>query len=340
MPARREGYQKGLHRFAVLLACCTFILVIAGGMVTSTDSGLAVPDWPLSYGQLMPPMVGGIFYEHGHRIVATLVGFLTTVFAAWLWLREPRRWMRILGVAAFVAVCLQGLLGGLTVLYLLPLSVSVSHATLAQSFFSLTVFLALSTSRWWGEGQRGIAEGDSRMRIMSLLVAGSVFVQLILGALMRHTNSGLAVVDFPLAYGTLWPSLGREGLGRINDVRLTLDLLPVSGAQVLVHMAHRAWAIIVACMVVLFVSRSYRWQGRVPRESFLILLLLLVFQLLLGALTIWTGRHVAVSTAHLAVGALVLASSVALSAMVHRVSHRQTSEQPVASQLAARGGRA
>src|SRR5262245_8857817 len=132
-------YDSWRHRFAVLSACCTFLLVIAGGLVTSTDSGLAVPDWPLSYGQVMPPMVGGIFYEHGHRMVATFVGFLTVVQTIWFWRKEPRRWVKFLGVIALCAVVIQGLLGGLTVLFLLPTAISVLHATLAQIFFSLMV---------------------------------------------------------------------------------------------------------------------------------------------------------------------------------------------------------
>src|SRR2546430_667010 len=109
-----------LHRFAVFLMCCTVCLLFAGAMVKSTGSGLAVPDWPLSYGQVMPPMVGGVFYEHGHRMVATTVGILMVVLAVWLARREPRRWVRRLGLLAVGAVVAQGVLGGLTVIFLLP----------------------------------------------------------------------------------------------------------------------------------------------------------------------------------------------------------------------------
>jgi heme A synthase len=124
-----------LHRFAVLTAGSTFLLIVAGGLVTSTGSGLAVPDWPLSYGTLFPPMVGGILYEHTHRVVAAFVGLLTAVLAAWLWKCEPRRWVRNLGFVSLAAVVLQGILGGLTVLYRLPTPISVIHACLAQTFF-------------------------------------------------------------------------------------------------------------------------------------------------------------------------------------------------------------
>ncbi|HYM13676.1 MAG TPA: COX15/CtaA family protein, partial [Bryobacterales bacterium] len=147
--AERGG--AGLHRFAVFTACATFGLIIAGALVTSKDAGLAVPDWPLSYGSLMPPWVGNIRFEHGHRMVATLVGMLTIVLAAWLWKREPRRWVKRLGAAALATVVAQGVLGGITVLFFLPTLISVSHACLAQIFFCLTVTLALVTGERWKE---------------------------------------------------------------------------------------------------------------------------------------------------------------------------------------------
>jgi cytochrome c oxidase assembly protein subunit 15 len=129
------GFHRGLHRWSLLLAFCTLLLVVAGGLVTSRDAGLSVPDWPLSYGKLMPPMEGGILYEHGHRMVATTVGMFTIVSMVWLLRVERRKWLRVLGVVALVAVITQGVLGGLTVLYLLPWWISSSHATLAQLFF-------------------------------------------------------------------------------------------------------------------------------------------------------------------------------------------------------------
>src|ERR1700681_4778369 len=124
-----------LHRYAVLLAVCTLFLVVAGASVTSKEAGLSVPDWPLSYGQVMPPMVGGVFFEHGHRMVATTVGMLTIGLVIFLARAERRAWMRKLGWIALAAVVAQGVLGGLTVLLLLPPAVSISHACLAQLFF-------------------------------------------------------------------------------------------------------------------------------------------------------------------------------------------------------------
>jgi cytochrome c oxidase assembly protein subunit 15 len=147
-----------LHRYAKLVSAATVLLIVAGGLVTSTGSGLAVPDWPTSYGWNMftfpmKHMVGGIFYEHGHRLIASGVGFLTIILAAWIWKAEPRRWMRHLGFTALAAVCVQGLLGGITVLWFLPTAVSTAHAGLAQIFFCLTIASSLFTSRGWLEPQ-------------------------------------------------------------------------------------------------------------------------------------------------------------------------------------------
>src|SRR5665213_808449 len=182
----RSRYQAGLHSWSVLLAFCTLLLVVAGGLVTIRDAGLSVPYWPLSYGKLMPPMEGGILYEHGHRMVATTVGLLTIVSVVWLFRTERRKWLRWLGVAALVAVILQGVLGGLTVLLLLPWWISTSHACLAQLFFSTTVAIALFTSRWWIRGPVQVAE-DPRypIRGLSLAVPFFVLAQLALGAAAR-----------------------------------------------------------------------------------------------------------------------------------------------------------
>src|SRR5215470_2276118 len=143
-----------LHRFAKFVAGCTVLLVLAGSLVTSTDSGLSVPDWPTTYGWNMftfPPSkwVGGILYEHGHRLIASSVGFLTIVLAVWLWMSDQRRWMRWLGVGALGAVIAQGVLGGLTVMFFLPAPISTAHAGLAEIFFCITVAIALFTSPGW-----------------------------------------------------------------------------------------------------------------------------------------------------------------------------------------------
>src|SRR6476469_2598274 len=145
-----------LPRFSKVVVAATVLLLLAGSLVTSTGSGLSVPDWPTTYGWNMftfPPSkwVGGIFYEHGHRLIASSVGFLTIVLAGWLWLADPRRWMKRLGLAALGAVILQGVLGGITVLFFLPTAISSAHAGLAEIFFCMTIAISLFTSQSWLE---------------------------------------------------------------------------------------------------------------------------------------------------------------------------------------------
>ena len=176
-----------LHRYIQFLVFITFLLVIAGGLVTSTGSGLAVPDWPLSYGKMMPPMVGGIRYEHTHRLIASLVGLMTLGLTVWTLFVEQRRWVRRLAIVSFGAVVLQGILGGLTVLYLLPAPISIFHACLAQTFLALIVSLAFVTSREWLATVS--YKGDlSKLKHLLFLVAGFIYLQLILGATLRHTH--------------------------------------------------------------------------------------------------------------------------------------------------------
>ena len=303
-----------LHRYAIMTSFFTFLLVIAGGLVTSTDSGLAVPDWPLSYGQLMPPMVGGIFYEHGHRMVATFVGLLTTLLAFWLWRAEDRKWVRVLGLVALLAVISQGLLGGLTVYLLLPTWVSVSHATLAQSFFSLTIVIALVTSPFWRKYESKELTSIGKTRSLAVATTVVIFFQLVLGALMRHTGSGLAIPDFPLSYGHLLPPTDSSLLPAINDFRIGWDLPTVTMSQIWIHFAHRVGALLVAVVVLLNVFHIlHAYRDTQLREPAIILLTLLCVQVLLGALTVWTGKGVEIATAHVAVGALLLGLSVIVS---------------------------
>jgi cytochrome c oxidase assembly protein subunit 15 len=297
MPPR----SLALHRFAVATAVATLGLIVAGGLVTSTESGLSVPDWPLSYGRLMPPMVGGVRYEHGHRMVATAVGILTVVLAVWLARKEPRRWVRRLGLLAVVAVVAQGVLGGLTVIFLLPTAVSVAHACLAQTFFCLTVAIAVVISPRWepGEGKRSAGTGPTdlhpppyseRLPRLAALTAGAVFLQLAIGAVMRHTKAGLAIPDFPLALGRVVPPL---------------DSFPIA-----IAFAHRAWALVIAGLVFATVVAALRAGNR---RTALFLGALVLAQIALGALTVLSRKNVAITTAHVATGALLLGTSLALS---------------------------
>jgi cytochrome c oxidase assembly protein subunit 15 len=272
------------HRLCVLTAGATLFLIFAGGMVTSTGSGLAVPDWPLSYGMLMPPMVGGIFYEHGHRMVATGVGCLTLCLAAWTGLRERRRGVRLLAYGALAAVIAQGVLGGLTVLFLLPTPVSVGHACLAQAFFCLTLALAYATSReWLAPGPAAL--GARRVRVAALFATGTVFAQLVVGAVMRHQHAGLAIPDFPLALGRLVP--------------------PFDAPGVAVHFVHRVGALLVLGALLGLWLAARGADARLGRSALAALGLALV-QATLGALTVLTAKAPLVTSVHVAVGAALL----------------------------------
>lgn len=187
----KRGESVWLHRFAMLTAATTFVLLIAGALVVGHDAGLAVPDWPLSFGTWMPRMEGGVFYEHGHRLIAALVGTLTTVLAVWLWRVEERRWVRLLGVVAVIAVITQAVLGGITVLYLLPIPILILHACLAQLFFCLTVSLALFTAPSWKSAEVSEDLGSPAFRHLAAVTTVAIFIQLVLGAARRHDALGL-----------------------------------------------------------------------------------------------------------------------------------------------------
>ena len=185
-------YNEALHRYAVLTASCTFVLLIAGALVTSNDAGLSIPDWPLAYGSLTPPMVGGIRYEFTHRVIATCVGLLTIGLAVWLWRAENRFWMRWLGLAALGGVIAQGILGGMTVRMFQPPPVSAAHATLAQLFFSTVVAIAVFTSSWWNGAIAVLDDpGSPRVRTLIVWTLAAVFLQLVLGAAFRHKGFGI-----------------------------------------------------------------------------------------------------------------------------------------------------
>jgi cytochrome c oxidase assembly protein subunit 15 len=319
-------YRRGLHRFSLFTAISTFFLVIAGGLVTSTQSGLSVPDWPNTYGHFMfaypfDEMVGGILYEHSHRMIASVVGFLTVILTVWVWRREERRWVRNLSAAALTAVIVQGVLGGITVLFLLPTPVSVAHATLAQTFFAAVAALALVTSRWWIDQpqtplQPHGASGGS-LTTMTVVVSAMVWVQLILGAVMRHTDAGLAVPDFPLAYGHLVPSLSPGDLDAYTrvlndaDIRLAADG-PITASQVAIHLIHRYWGIITGLVLLWTAHRLYRLSpaGSRHRKLGVILAGLTLSQIALGAFTVLSRKAVEITTAHVALGALLLVFSV------------------------------
>ncbi len=183
-----------MHRFARLLVGITFLLLVAGALVTSTGSGLAVPDWPLSFGRFFPPMVGGVLYEHGHRLLAGCVAALTLILCLWILAKEPRAWVRHLALGTFGVVCLQAMLGGITVLFRLPPTVSIAHAGLAEIFFSLVVSIAIVVSPSWNRPSAIKVEAQDALplRVLSLAAVAAVYLQILLGAVVRHTRVGIA----------------------------------------------------------------------------------------------------------------------------------------------------
>ncbi len=246
----------------------------------------------------MPPMVGGIFYEHGHRMFASAVGFLTLLLALWTAVDEPRRGVRRLAWAGLLAVVAQGVLGGLTVLYLLPTPVSVAHACLAQTFFCITVALAYVMSREWlaAPEPRGDAAG---IRGAALLATAIVWLQLLLGAVMRHMGAGLAIPDFPLAFGRAIPAF--------------------ESAAIVVHFAHRLGALLVLVFVVRLSLAARRSSEPLFKRPASLALGLALVQIGLGATSVLTAKAVTPTTFHVATGAALLGSCwfVALRAIRH-----------------------
>ena len=292
MKAIPAAYNRAHHIFAVFTACAAFVVITAGALVTSNDAGLSVPDWPTSFGYLVkvPHFVGGIRYEWSHRMVAGTLVTLTLAIAIWTLLVEKRRWLRWLAVGAFCTVIAQAILGGLTVLFFQPPAVSTAHATVAQTFFCIAVAIAVFTGRKWIEAQPQV-EFDSRRPSLYTLTWLSIFVlyvQLILGGMFRHHGM------------SWWPHVLNAGI-----VAFVL-----------------AWTAIRALSV-------YSKIEAVRRPA-IIMLSLLITQLCLGFTAFLTrvawGQDAAqpelpmvvATVAHVAVGALLLATTVVLAIQVGR----------------------
>jgi len=327
-----RDYRKWLHRFAFFTAIATLFLICSGGMVTSKGVGLAVPDWPTTFGYNMflfpiSKWVGGIFFEHVHRLIASTVGLFTIVLAGWLWRAESRRWLRNLGFAALVLVILQGVLGGLRVT-LLKDEIGVFHACLAQMFFGLLIIITLATSRLWEkisaiDVSLKLARSLARIAVFTTAV---IYLQLALGAMMRHQHRDLAILDFPTAYGQIIPTVTTAKLTEINEWRNAQALSEVTLFHIWLQMAHRFLALVISAGVVACLIRA-----RVPelRGTPLTRLsdtwfLLLACQITLGGGVISSNKAADIATAHVAIGATMLAFGLAISAISLRLS--QSSE--------------
>lgn len=372
----RSQVNPWLNRFAVLTAVATLGLITIGGLVTSHGAGMAVPDWPTTYGYNMfffpvSQWIGGIFYEHTHRLWASVVGMLTAVLAAWIWMRESRgsaRWiglgaivvtLGLMGVRtqpmfvvlasvalvviifsfvqlarderplrwcaaiAFCAVLVQGVLGGLRVT-LLRDQIGILHGTLAQLFFVLVSLIALFTSTPWQRIKLlPVVEVSRRLRLILLAATGLIFFQLILGAAMRHQHAGLAVPDFPLAYGKVWPPMDETSLEVVNQRRVDVrDFKPITAFQIGLQMTHRIGALLALAFVGAFVGQVRKELGSktgLARLSWAWLAILLA-QATLGAATVLSDKAADVATAHVVFGALSLLCGAVLCVATYRLT--------------------
>ncbi|HMO26497.1 MAG TPA: COX15/CtaA family protein [Tepidisphaeraceae bacterium] len=390
LDVQEPRFHPGLHRTAWLVAIFTFPLIFVGGLVTTKGVGMSVPDWPNSYGYNMwffPPSqwIGGIFWEHLHRLKGTLVGFAAIVLvmqawgparhpfvrkllagiagamlglalmmsvslftlsgtparimehtisifasmgliagAAWISpVREERRWVRWLSVWLLIAVIVQGTLGGLRVSEV-SLTLAIIHGVFAQAFFGLCIVMIVVTSRWWLRNSTVHLPHGRALKTMLLVSVIALFVQLIVGAIMRHHQAGLAIPDLPLHYGRLLPPTTATELAEVNAYRSRPDVfLPiVSLEQIWLHFAHRVGAVIVSVLLIVSAILAFRCDRRAGLGMLTIgMLVLLVVQFTLGLLTVYYRKPADIASSHVAVGALLLVVTIALLTRVARV-HR------------------
>ena len=327
MRAAPQHYRTWLNRFAWLTCVATLLLICSGGMVTSKNVGLAVPDWPTTFGYNMflfpvSKWVGGILFEHTHRLMGSLVGFLTIILAVWLWRSEDRQWVRNLGVIALAGVILQGILGGLRVTMLKD-EIGIFHACIAQAFLGLLVVIALVTSDSW----RALANQhvDPRkfapIKTLAIAITTAIYVQLALGATMRHQHRDLAILDFPTANGAWIPNTSTNTLAKINAWRDARGFSDVTAFQIWLQMAHRFLALLIAIAVIAFCVRVWRDAPGIAllKRLSILWLVLVLSQLTLGAWTIWSNKAADVATTHVAVGAIMLSFGVTISALAWRL---------------------
>lgn len=286
LPAAKGGGWP--HRFALLTCVFTVVLILAGGLVTSTGSGLAVPDWPTTFGYNMflfpwSKMVGGVFIEHSHRLLGSLVGILTILTAAAVWKTDERKWMRRLGAFAVGLVILQGVLGGMRVV-LIKLNLAIVHACVAQIFFGLMVSTALFTSRGWREDAGEIQ--DKRLARLGLITVFLLYVQIIFGAVLRHTGNRL---DAHLLFAAL---------SSIHVILLSCKTLKLPNPGALAKEAHCLWLLLLVQLALGFAS----WIGKYAAMG--------------EAFT--PGFIIAITSAHVLVGAMLFAASLVVAIRLNK----------------------
>jgi cytochrome c oxidase assembly protein subunit 15 len=320
-------YSAWLNRFIWFTAFATLLLICSGGMVTSKGVGLAVPDWPTTFGYNMflfpvSKWIGGVFFEHTHRLIASTVGFLTIILAIWLWRTEDRQSVKTLGLVAVAGVILQGILGGLRVTMLKD-QIGIFHACLAQAFLGLIVLIAIVTTNFW----RSLAPPGVDLRkaapIKTLAIATTIaiYLQLTLGATMRHQHKDLAILDFPTANGAWIPDTSAEALAKINGWRDARAFSDVDAFQIWLQMSHRFLAVLIGIAVIAFCVRVRGEMSQMSalRRLSILWVVLFFLQFTLGAWTIWSNKAADVATAHVAVGAIMLSFGVSAWAICSRL---------------------
>ena len=294
-------YHRAHHLFTVLAASCVFLLIVAGALVTSNEAGLSVPDWPTSFGSLyrIPPLVGGVKFEHGHRMLAEFIGLLTIGVAVWTQKVDQRRWMRILGWCALGTVIAQGILGGLTVLFYLPPAISTMHATLAQTFFCIMVSIAFFTSRSWVQAPAVVIHADAHPRLttLSALTVGAVWLQLVMGAAFRH--SGIRLLPHIIGAGVVFAMVNWLTITTLKRHRATPQLaMPATVLLILL-------ALQITLGVASYITRVLWSQGTAaPLASMVV-----------------------ATVAHVACGALLLVTTVILTIQIGRHFSEETSSE-------------
>jgi cytochrome c oxidase assembly protein subunit 15 len=331
--------KRFLHWYAVFVAVGVLVLVCSGGLVTSHGAGMAVPDWPNSFGYNMflfpiSHWVGGVFFEHTHRLIASGVGLLTVALFVLTLVIENRTWVKWLAGVAVLAVIIQGVLGGLRVTEHNAV-LGLFHGCLAQAFFCLVATIALVTSRFWRQLKPvGRPENIGRLRLGTVAVTVMVFVQLALGASMRHSHTGLSIPDFPTVYGGVFPPLDAASIARINEGRAaTQSALPISSGLILLQYVHRIWAVLIVAglsSVALGILRN-RQIPALARSAARAWLALVLVQFALGAWTIWSNKAADIATSHVFVGALILVIGVLLSVILTAILPATSREEVSAS---------
>ena len=325
-------YNSKLYYWSILTTVCTFVLIFIGGLVKSTESGLSVPDWPTTYGENMflfpiSNMVGGILYEHGHRLFASLVGMLILIQTIWILLLDERRWLKKVSLFTFLTIIVQGILGGFTVHYMLPIWISASHGIIAQLTLCLTLFLSISLSKSWIQESKELI--NSNIYKLATFVTLLILIQLVLGAVMRHSEAGLVAFDFPTMNGDLVPEIEKiydynqirdefiwENIENSDSTLIQRDVLdehlePINPFKLLIHFLHRTWAYIVFGFILyLWITALKSFNGDdLFKLSSSFLLFIVIIQIILGIFSIWSIRDILITTLHVANGSLVLATS-------------------------------